>query len=148
MSAGSGRPAEWLAGAWASALVVLAGLWIRSPFTGPGPMFLAWTVVAAPLAAWSWNRFRLWNVRQVPRSVLFLTGLAVAWAAVAALAASELAAEMALDGLVMRNAPQRLIGRGLQWLPGLFGLALSVAGLAAALEARYRIRHGEAGGTP
>jgi hypothetical protein len=110
-------------------------------------MFLAWTVVAAPLAAWSWSRFRLWEVRQVPRGVLFLAGLAVAWAAVAALAGSELAAEMALDGLVMRNAPQRLIGRGLQWLPGLFGLVVSVAGLVAALEARYRLREREAGGT-
>ena len=39
--------------------------------------------------------------------------------------------------------PPATAGRGvaLWWAPGVWGLALSIAGMAAALEARYQITH-------
>lgn len=128
--------------------MLLAGLWVRSPFTGPGTMFMAWSVAAAPLLAWSWSRFRRWRVRQLPTSAASLAAVALVWAVMVALAGSGVGAEMALDGLVMRNALQRVTGNLLHQAPGIFGLVLSVAGLAASLEARYRLAHREDGGTP
>lgn len=141
--ASTARPAVVLAGAWTGALILLAAVWIRSPFTGPGPMFLAWSAVAFPLTLWSWSRFRRWGVRQAPRSGGAVVAVAVAWAVVATAALSGRPAIWALDGLILRQPGLRAAGVGLQWLPGVFGLALSVAGLALALEARYRLRRGE-----
>lgn len=144
------RPAIALAAVWTGALIVLAALWIRSPFTGPGPMFLAWSALAFPLSVWSWARFRRWNVRQTPRGAGALVGLGTVWILVAATSLSLRPALWALDGLILRQPALRAVGMGLQWLPGVFGLTLSVAGLAFALEARYRLARGQAGsaGTP
>lgn len=139
------RPAVVLAAAWTGALVVLAAVWIRSPFTGPGPMFLAWSAAALPLLVWSWSRFRRWGVKQAPRSRAALLAVAVAWVGVALAARSGQPAVWALDGMILRQGGLRALGLGLQWLPGVFGLLLSVAGLALALEARYRLARGEAG---
>ena len=49
--------------------------------------------------------------------------------------------EWLLDGLILRRPLQRAGGVALWWAPGVWGLALSIAGLAAALEARYQITH-------
>lgn len=141
-------PATALAGAWTAALVVLAVLWVRSPYTGPGYMFVLWSAVALPLTVLSWLRFRSWRVRQVPRSTTFLATTILFWTAVAVLSASGVGAEMALDALIMRETGMRSLGKALEWLPGVWGALLSVGGLAAALEARYRLAHGEAGRTP
>lgn len=141
LEAGSPGPATLLAALWTICLVVLAALWIQTPFSGPGRMFLLWTVATVPLVSWSWSRFRRWGIRQVPRSALFLAGLAVVWAGVAWLADATFPGIWAMDGLIMREPLLRAAGKTLQWLPGLFGLALSVGGLSAALEARYRLAH-------
>lgn len=137
------RSAVMLAALWGVALVLLTVLWVRSPFTGPGSMFLVWSLVAAPLLAWSWNRFRRWDVRLLPRDAAFLAGVAVAWAGVAAAAGSGIGAEMVLDGLVMRNGLQHAAGRLLHGSPAIFGFALSVAGLVGSLEARHRLARRE-----
>lgn len=133
------RSSVVLAVLWGGALVLLTGLWVRSPFTGPESMFLVWSLAAAPLLAWSWIRFRRWDVRLLPRGAAFLAGVAVAWAGVAVAASSGIGAEMALDGLVMRNGLQRGTGRVLHWSPAIFGFAISVAGLLGSLEARHRL---------
>jgi len=139
---GAGR-AVVLSALWVVVLLVLAALWVRSPFSGPGRMFLLWSAAAVPLTLWSWSRFRAWGVRQVPGSPGFLLGLALAWALLAAVSVSTIPAIMAMDGLILRRDVLRWTGKGLEWLPGLFGLGLSVAGLAASLEARYRLAHGD-----
>lgn len=141
-SRGAGR-AVVLCALWVVLLLVLAALWVQSPFSGPGRMFLFWSAAAVPLTVWSWSRFRAWGVRQVPGSPGFLLGLAVAWALLAAVSVSTIPGIMAMDGLILRNGLLRWTGKGLEWLPGLFGLGLSVGGLAASLEARYRLAHGD-----
>ena len=65
----------------------------------------------------------------------------VAWATVGAIAVAAPGDEWLLDGLILRRPLQRAGGVALWWAPGVWGLALSLAGLAAALEARYRITH-------
>jgi hypothetical protein len=102
-------------------------------------MFVAWSSVAAPLTVWSWLRLRRWGIRAVPRSIGFLVALGVVWLGVAWAAGSPLPALWAMDGLILRDGLLRNAGLSLQRLPGLFGLVLSVAGLAVALEARYRL---------
>jgi hypothetical protein len=52
---------------------------------------------------------------------------------------------MALDGLILREPGRRGMGIALRWLPVLFGVLVSVAGLSAVLEARYRLVHGDDG---
>lgn len=144
MTGGAGR-AVVLTGLWILLLLVLAALWVQSPFSGPGRMFLLWSAAAIPLTVWSWTRFRAWGVRQVPGSPRFLVGLAVAWALLAAVSLSTIPGIMAMDGLILRRGLLRWTGKALEWLPGLFGLGLSVGGLAASLEARYRLARGDVG---
>jgi len=141
-------PAVLLALAWAVGLVLLATLWIRSPFTGPGPMFVLWSAVGAPLAAGSWSRFRAWGIRQLPRSSLFLVALAVFWAGAAWVAVSPLPGIWSMDGVILRNPGLRTIGTTLQWIPGIFGMLVSIGGLAAALESRYRLLRGQVEARP
>jgi hypothetical protein len=109
-------------------------------------MFLVWSAVAAPLTLWSWQRLGRWKIRRVPRSTAALVTLGGLWLAIAWIARSPLPTIWAMDGLILRQGALRTAGLGLQWLPGLFGFALSVAGLSAALEARYRLAHGEVDG--
>lgn len=136
-------PAIVLATAWAAGLILLAIAWTRSPFTGPGPMFVAWSVVGIPLTVWSWTRFRAWGIRQLPRSPLFLLLLSGTWAVAAWFAVSPLPAIWVMDGIIMREPAVRVLGTALQWIPGLFGIVLSTGGLAAALESRYRLLRGQ-----
>jgi hypothetical protein len=58
---------------------------------------------------------------------------------VVALQINDAAAELALDGFILRRPLLRAAGLSVAWVPGLFGLGLCVGGLAAALVARYRI---------
>lgn len=136
-----GRAATALVVLWTVLLLLLAYLWVQSPFTGPGPMFQVWSLVAVPLVVWSWSRARRWEVRQVPRSTTFLLALGLVWIGFGMLSGAAFPGVMALDGLLLREPMIRWTGRTLQWLPGLFGLALSVAGLVGALEIRYRVVH-------
>lgn len=135
------------AAAWGALLALLAALWIRTPFSGPGPMFVAWSVPALVLTLLSARWLRGLGVRQVrvtgPRVAAVLALWAVA--ALAALLLADLAAELVLDGFVLRRPLRRAGGLALAWLPGAFGLLLSTTGLVAALEARYRIAQGEVG---
>lgn len=140
--------ARTFAGMWGGLLLLLAALWVRSPFLGSGAMFLAWSLPAAALVVGT----RLWldrrEVRQVPRGPVILTALVLVWGATAFVVLASTGPELALDGLILRNGPRYALGTALKWLPVAFGVALSVAGLAAALEARYRILHGDAGEDP
>jgi hypothetical protein len=129
-------------------LVLLAAAWIVSPVAGVGPSFLAWSVPAAATLWWSWRSLDRLGVRQVPRGPGILAAVVTLWLLAAWLAAADLGAEMALDGLILRRPTERFLGSLLEWVPGLYGLALSVAGLAAGLEARYRVAHGEAEADP
>ncbi len=130
--------------AWAGALALLAALWVRSPISGPGRMFVAWSVPALALTLFtSWWLGQLTLVRLRPSRALMGAVIGL-WASATVITLAGAGAEWALDGFILRRPLQRAVGIGIVWLPGLFGLTLSVAGLAAALEARYRIAHGEA----
>jgi hypothetical protein len=104
-------------------------------------MFGLWSVVAVPLALWSLTRARAWGLGPLPGGLALLLATGLAWLAAAWAATSPLPAEWAIDGLILRDDGRRLAGVALAWLPGIFGLTLSVAGLAAALEARHRLAH-------
>jgi hypothetical protein len=132
-----------LALGWTAALGVLAYEWTRTPLSGPGLAFVIWSLPAIPLAALSWVWLRRLELRQLPMRAPLAALVLAAWAAVALVTATGLGAEWELDGIVLRNAPQRVAGVGLRWLPGAWGALLSIAGLAAALEARYRLTHAD-----
>jgi len=132
--------------AWIGTLTALAVLWVRSPWTGPGPMFLSWSWQAGALFAVTWIWLGRLAIQEIPRGVSLLVAIVLAWAVCGWLVGSGTAAEMALDADILREPVRRHIAVGLEWLPGLFGLALSVAGISVALEARYRVRQrGESG---
>jgi hypothetical protein len=130
-----------LALAWTAALALLAYEWTQTPLSGPGPAFVIWSLPALPLAvlSWAWlRRLDLGRLRLVPALAVLV---ALGWALVAILTTTEVGAEWELDGIILRNAPQRVAGIALWWLPGVWGALLSVAALAAVLEARYRLAH-------
>ena len=130
-----------LALAWTAALALLAYEWTLTPLSGPGPAFVIWSLPAIPLAVLSWVWLRgldLGRLRLGPPLAILVV---VVWALVAVLITTELGAEWELDGVILRNAPQRWAGIALRWLPGVWGALLSVAALAAVLEARYRLTH-------
>lgn len=139
----TGRPrtATALAATWTVLLVGLAALWVRSPFLGTGPAFLAWSGPAAVVATISWRWLRGQAIEQIPLSGGLLAAVILAWAGALWLSTTAVGARLALDGLIMRREELRVLGRALVWLPLLFGLGLSVVGLAASLEARYRLLH-------
>jgi hypothetical protein len=132
-----------LAIGWTAALAVLAFVWTRTPLSGPGPAFLIWSLPALPLAVLSWTWLRQLDLRQLPLRAPLAVLVVVAWTAVALVTATGLGAEWQLDGIILRNEPKRIAGIALRWLPGAWGALLSVAGLAAALEARYRLTHAD-----
>lgn len=135
------RRVTLLAAAWTSALAWLAWEWARTPLSGSGPAFLAWSLPAVPLAALSWSWLRRLALAQLALRARLAALIAGAWAGVAAVSATRFGAEWVLDGLILRNPAQEAAGIALRWLPGATGAALSVGFLAAALEARYRLRH-------
>jgi hypothetical protein len=110
-------------------------------------MFVAWSAPALALAAFSAWWLRRLGLPQLRVTTGRLAALTVLWlvAAAAALLLTDVGAELALDGFILRRPLLRAAGLSVAWVPGLFGLALCVVGLAAALEARYRIAHGEHG---
>lgn len=128
-----------VAATWTVMLVALALVWIRSPFLGPGTAFAIWSAPAAIAAAATWWWLRTQSIPQIPRSASLVALIALAWLIVLTLAQNDLGARLALDGLIMRRNDLRLAGRLLHWLPMAFGGVLSIAGLAAGLEARYRL---------
>ena len=136
-----------VAAPWAAMLALLAALWIRTPLSGPGAMFLGWSAPALALTAFSAWWLRRLALPQVRVSAARLGTLLALWtgAAAAALLLTDVAAELALDGLILRRPLERAAGVAIGWVPGLFGLGLCVLGLVAALEARYRITHEEVG---
>ena len=136
-----------LAAAWAAALALLAALWIRTPLSGPGTMFVAWSAPTLALTLLSGRWLRRLALPQVAVTRGRIVALALGWlvAGAAALLLTDAAAELALDGFILRRPLARASGLAVGWLPGVFGLALCVLGLAAALEARYRIAHGWGG---
>jgi hypothetical protein len=138
---GSPAAALGVTAAWAAALALLAALWIRTPLSGPGPMFVVWSLPTAALAALTARWLRRLGLPQVRVTKTRLVTLVALWtiAAAAALLLVDFAAELALDGFILRQPLTRAAALGLAWLPALFGLALCVLGLAAALEARYQI---------
>jgi hypothetical protein len=124
---------------WILVLVGLAALWTRSPFLGTSVVFGAWSAPAALLtwATWHWmRRLALPQVRIGRTSVVLVTGF---WVLALVTVMSDLGPTLALDGLIMRRDSVRLAGRLVGWMPLAFGGCLSVAGLAASLEARYWI---------
>jgi hypothetical protein len=130
-----------LALGWTGALALLAFEWTRTPLAGPGPAFLIWSLPALPLALLSWIWLRRLDLQQLPLRAPLAVLVVVAWSAVASIVAAGLGAEWELDGIVLRSDALRFAGIGLRWLPGVWGALLSVAGLAASLEARYRLAH-------
>jgi hypothetical protein len=125
--------------AWTLALVSLAALWVRSPFLGTGTSFAVWSVPTALLAVTSWRWFRARRIEQIPAHPALAIAVGVAWTLALALAASDLGDRLTLDGLIMRQPTVRAAGRVLAWAPLAFGSTLCIAGLAASLEARYRL---------
>lgn len=133
--------ATTLASGWALSLAVLAFAWARMPLEGSGTAFLIWSAPGVVLARLSWSWLRGTDLPDLRLTPPQIGAGAVVWLALAVLTASGAGAEWALDGLILRNAPQRLAGVGLRWAPGLFGALVAVGGLAVALEARYRLTH-------
>ena len=135
------RTATALAAAWAGALTILAFEWTRSPLTGSGHALLIWSIAALPLAAFTWIWLRRLPRLRIPLGFGTLALIVVMWTAAGIIAITTPGAEWLLDGLVLRRPLQRAGGVALWWAPGVWGLALSLAGLGAALEARYQITH-------
>lgn len=133
------RGATVLAVAWAAALALLALQWTRTPLSGPGRALLIWSIPAAPLAVFTWAWLRGRAVGRIPLGLGVVAWVAVIWAGVAVTAVLDPGAEWVLDGLILRRPLERFGGLALAWAPGVWGLAVSVAGLAAALEARYQL---------
>src|SRR5690606_31804970 len=105
-----------LAASWAAALALLAGLCARTPLSGPGPMFVAWSVPASALTALSVRWLRRLGLAQVPVTRGGLVAIGVAWAAAAGtLLLTGQAAEIALDGLVLRRPLLRAGGLAIGW---------------------------------
>lgn len=132
-------PALLLALAWTLLLVSLSTLWVWSPFLGEGASFIAWSPPAMALTIWTVRWLRARRIEQVPSSPVLWTAVGILWVLALLAASSDLGRRLALDGLIMRESGVRLAGRVLRWAPLAFGCAVAVAGLAAALEARYRI---------
>ncbi len=106
-------------------------------------MFIVWSVPVGGLTVGTLVWFGRVGVHHVPRGMAVRGTVVTFWVAAAWLATSGMGSELALDGLILRDSTLRATGVVLDWLPGGFGLLLSLAGLVAALEARYRVVHGE-----
>lgn len=132
-------PATLLAIAWTLLLALLAALWVWSPFLGEGTSFIVWSPLAMALAAWTVRWLRARRIEQIPSSRLLWIAVGVGWVLALLGASTDLGRRLALDGLIMREPGVQLAGRVLRWAPLAFGCAVAVAGLSAALEARYRI---------
>lgn len=132
-------PATLLALAWTLLLASLAALWVWSPFLGEGTSFVAWSPPAMALTIWTVRWLRARRIEQVPSSLGLWTAIAIGWLLALLAASTDLGRRLALDGLIMRDPDVRLTGQIVRWAPLAFGCAVAVAGLAAALEARYRI---------
>ena len=132
-------PTTALAGAWAGALALLAFEWTQSPLTGSGHAFLIWSIAAVPLSAFTWSWLRRLPTVRIPLGFTALSLITVTWVAVGFVAATAPGDEWLLDGLILRRPLQRVGGVALWWAPGVWGLTLSLMGLAAALEARYQV---------
>ena len=132
-------PATRLALAWTGLLVTLAGLWVRSPFMGERTAFLIWSGPAAVLMTMSVRWFRARGIREIPDGPRLWTAVGLAWLLALWLAASDLGRILALDGMILREPGLRGLGQALRWAPLAFGCGVSLAGLAASLEARYRL---------
>ena len=130
-----------LAAAWAGALTLLALEWTRSPLTGSGRALLIFSIAALPLAAFTWIWLRRFPALRIPLGFGTLALIIVAWTAAGMIAVTAPGDEWLLDGLILRRPLLRAGGVALWWAPGVWGLALSIAGMAAALEARYQITH-------
>lgn len=136
------RQATALALVWAITLVVLAALWVRSPFLGERAAFVIWSGPAAVLLVATARWIRTKGIQEVPDGPLSRLTVGVLWLVALWLTATDLGRSLALDGLIMREPGLRLFGQLLRWTPLAFGCCLSLAGLAAALEARYRLING------
>lgn len=132
-------PATLLALAWTLLLASLAALWVWSPFLGEGTSFIVWSPPAMALTAWTVRWLRARRIEQVPSSFGLWAAIAIGWILALLAASTDLGRRLQLDGLIMREPGVRLTGRVLRWAPLAFGCAVAVAGLAVALEARYRI---------
>jgi hypothetical protein len=130
-----------LAVAWTAALALLAWEWTLTPLSGPGAAFLIWSLPALPLAVLSWAWLRRLDLGRLRLGPSLAVLVVVVWVFAALTTATEFGAEWELDGLILRNAPQRWAGIAFRWLPGAWGAVLSVGALAAVLEARYRLTH-------
>jgi hypothetical protein len=136
------RRASALAAAWTGALALLALECALAPVSGPGRAFLIWSLPALPLAALTWGWLSRLEARplRLPRVAAALVTLG--WLAVAMLIATRVGSEWALDGLILRDPARRYAGIAMRWIPGVWGAAVSLAGLGGALEARYRLTRG------
>ena len=130
-----------LAAAWAGALTLLAFEWTRSPLTGSGRALLIFSMAALPVAAFTWIWLRRFPALRIPLGFGTLALIIVAWAAAGMIVVTAPGDEWLLDGLILRRPLLRAGGVALWWAPGVWGLVLSIAGLAATLEARYQITH-------
>ena len=146
----SPAPATRLAIAWTILLVALAALWVRSPFLGERAAFLLWSGPAAVLLAVSVRWFRAKGIEEIPDSRWLWTTVGALLLVALGLTASDVGRILMLDGLILREPWVRRLGQVLRWGPLAFGCGVSLAGLAAALEARYRLarRPVSAPGTP
>jgi hypothetical protein len=131
-----------LAFAWTVALVALAALWVRSPFLGERAAFLIWSGPAVLLLISSVRWVRAQGVQEIPDGPWVWATVGTLWMLALWLTATDVGRILALDGLILREAGLRRLGQLLRWTPLAFGCGISLAGLAAALEARYRIVNG------
>lgn len=131
--------ATGLALGWTAALVTLAALWVRSPFLGERAAFLLWSGPAAVLSVVSVRWIRKRDVREIPDSPLIRGAVGAIWVTALGLTVTDVGRTLALDALILREPGLGRLGQLLRWTPLAFGCGISLAGLAAALEARYRV---------
>jgi len=131
--------AVWLTVGWTLLLAALAALWVRSPFLGSGTAFVVWSLPAAVAFAVSWRWLRARKLPQLPLTWGLLAAILVLWGAGLGLAASDVGSALALDGRLLRRPWLHGLGVVARWAPLVFGLGVSLASVAAGLEARYRL---------
>jgi hypothetical protein len=135
----STAPATGFIVAWTSLLIGLAILWTRTPFLGTGVPYMIWSIPAVVVTVITWRWIRRRSIAEIPQSAWLLSAMMLLWLITIGLALSGIGADLALDGLILRRRTLRYTGHTLEWMPMAFGGILTVAGIAASLEARYRI---------
>jgi len=100
---------------------------------------MVWSLPAAAAFGASWRWLGARKLPQLPLTWGLLSTILALWVACVTLAVSDVGSALALDGLLLRRPWLHALGVVARWAPLAFGLGVSLAWVAAGLEARYRL---------